>query len=117
MRRVLSLTILLGVAFALSCMGLSPHTGSTTCPSSGTVSILTAPAKSVYYTIQAPASPTANTGTVCFGGVGVTTTTGVCLLPGQAYTTPSFGNANSFDLSNVYIACTVNTDTIKYLYY
>ncbi len=63
------------------------------------------------YSIQTPVT---NTGSICWGGTTVTTSTAPCLLAGMSYTPPSQGNANAYDLSTVFMACTVNTDVLKW---
>lgn len=116
MKAVLYLSALLAIAFSLL-RGASPISGTTTCPISGTRVLVSTSTKVSTYTIVAPAAPTANTGVVCFGNTSITTTTGPCLLPGSSYTAPTQGNNAAYDLSQVSFACTVNTDTLKYIAY
>jgi hypothetical protein len=106
---------------AVSLFGSAPHSGSTTCPSSGNLAILSISVSTPTYTLLAPGSTDAvpNTGIVYFGGPAVTTSganVGFPLIPGSSYTAPTQGNAGPYNLHNVYIACSVNTDTIRYTY-
>jgi hypothetical protein len=103
-----------GILICLS-VGLAgaPTSGVTTCPTSGTKTILATSAKAATYTIQAAA---ANTGYICFGGSNITTSTGPCLNAGLFYTPPTQGNSAAYDLSTVFIACSVNTDKIAWVY-
>jgi hypothetical protein len=87
--------------------------GANTCPTSGAKAVSATSARSVTWTVQAPL---ANTGKIYIGGPTVTTSTGIALNPGDGYTNPSQGNAASYDLSQVYFACTVSGDSITYVY-
>lgn len=83
----------------------------TTCPSSGVKPISATQKKVVTYTIVADI---ANTGSVCWGDSGITTSTAPCLQVGMSFTGQPQGNSAAYDLSQIYIACTVNSDAIRW---
>jgi hypothetical protein len=113
--RCLILTLVLSLVLSA---GL--NSGSQTCPSSGNKLVIAAvtscPAnscKSSTWTIQAPSG---NTGKVYIGGSTVSTSVGVYLNAGDSASMPTLGNATPYDLTQVYIACTVAGDSIIYNY-
>lgn len=87
--------------------------GSNSCPASGNKQVTSSKASAAWYVIQAP---TANTGRVYIGDSGVTTSEGVFLSSGDSLSAPPRGNTASYNLADVYIACTETTDTITYVY-
>ena len=93
--------------------GGAPTSGTTHCPGSGVLSILSTPKKAVTYTVQAPIT---NTGQVCLGGPNISTTTGVCLQIGGSDTKNPQGNAAAYDLSTVYMACSATGDSVTWSY-
>jgi hypothetical protein len=112
MKRLLLLLIVAGCGF---CPGAAPITGSKTCPSSGNTPILATGVNTAQFTIL---SLVANTGAAVYiGGANVTTSNGLQLLPGQSYTPSTQGNAQVYNLGQVYLACANTTDTVRYVYY
>lgn len=111
MTRITSIFIL--IAGLTVCFGGSAKDGLNTCPSSGNKQIATTRTVVGTLTVQAPS---ANTGLIYFGGETVSTTRGVAINPGGAFTYPPMGNTQPYDLSNIRFACTVTADTITYNY-
>ncbi len=116
MRQLISTVALVAIA-TLFCWGSAPSSGSVTCPSSGNKALLSVSTRVLFYSLYTPGIATANTGFVCIGSSSVTTGSGICFDKGVYYSVPSVSNTSPYDLSQLYIACTVNTDTIRYLYY
>lgn len=108
------IVLLLALAFALPAGNIG--NGSNTCPTSGAKRLSATSIRSISFTVQAPAAPVANTGYVCLGGSAVTTTTGVCLGGGDAFTFAPASNTAQYDLTQIYFVCSVNTDLIAYTY-
>lgn len=86
--------------------------GHTTCPSSGNKPLTSTQIFATSYTLQPDA---ANTGLICWGGNSVTTSTTACLSLGMTYTAPVKNSSNTYDLSQVFIACTVSADSVNYV--
>ena len=111
MKIVFGVMITLLMASVL-CLWAAPSNGTISCPSSGNVSLSNTTLKVATYAVTAPLS---NTGQICIGGLGTTTSNGVCLVPAQSFSAAPQGNSQPYDLSTVYVACTVNTDTIRWI--
>ena len=108
--------IVLVVVFAA--YAAAPVTITVTCPVSGNTPLVSPQSSRTQvatYTIQAPIT---NTGTVYFGGnnVSSSSTNGLYLLAGMAYTEPPQGNSAKWDVSQTYISCTVSADVVKVKY-
>lgn len=112
MRKLIPFALLLLAALAVLA-GPAPTSGSKTCPSSGNVPITTTSVKAAYWVIQAPIT---NTGNICWGTATVTTSNAPCLTAGQSFYAGTQANSQPYDLSHVSIACTVNTDVVKYTF-
>lgn len=109
--RLLALILLVtGVAVAPAAQ---PRSGKNTCPTSGAKQVSATSARASTFTVQ---GTTANTGTIYVGDSTVDTSTGVALTGNDAFTFPPQGNAAAYDLKTTYFACTVNTDTITFIY-
>lgn len=111
MRRLLLALFLFGLSLSLAAADLK--NGVTSCPASGNAPVVTVGVKVSWYIIQAPL---ANTGNVTVGGSTVTTANSVILPPGYSLNSPPQGNTQPFDLSHIYIACTITGDQIRYVY-
>lgn len=103
--------LLLALAIALPAGNVT--SGSNTCPTSGAKKVSSTSTRAIHVTIQAD---TTNMGYIHLGGSAVTTSTGVYLGAGDANTLPPASNSAQYDLSQIYFACTVNTDTIVFTY-
>jgi len=87
--------------------------GSATCPSSGSKQVSTTSLKVIKLDIMAPL---ANTGTVYIGGSTISSTTGIPVTNASGYSFPPVSNSASYDLSNIYFACSQSADSITFLY-
>jgi hypothetical protein len=114
MRTIRFIALLLGLAICIPAGNVS--SGSNTCPTSGAKRISASSIRSITFTVQAPAAPVANTGYVCLGSSAVTTTSGVCLGGGDAFTFAPASNSAAYDLTQIWFVCSVNTDLITYTY-
>lgn len=109
--RTLRLALL---TFALVLRGGDLKSGSNTCPSSGAKAVsATSNTTASFWTVQAPVG---NTGKIYLGGASITTATGVALFAGDSLTAPTHGNTQPYNLNRTFFACTVNTDTITFVY-
>ena len=89
-----------------------PYHGNTTCPSSGNLAVSSLTTKYAQYTIQAKST---NTGIVHVGNYTVTSSTGIELPVNYSYNANPQSNIRPYDLSTVFIACTVNTDGVNWI--
>lgn len=110
------LGMLIGAALLVELHGASFRNGSNTCPTSGAKQLSSTSIRASWVTVQSPAAPSANTGRLHFGDSTVTTSNGVYISPGGTYTFPTEGNSAVYDLSNIYFACSVNTDIVNFNY-
>jgi len=108
--RLILIALLLSMTPAKSGSFMS---GSNTCPTSGNKAVASSTTKAVWYVIQ---TPTSNGGKIYVGGSNVTTSTGTALSAGDSLSAPPQGNSAAYDLAKTYIACTVNTDSVTYIY-
>jgi len=90
----------------------SPTSGSTTCPTSGAKRVASSSTKAITVTIQVPL---ANAGVIYLGGSTISSTTGIQLNKGDSFTFAPASNSNSWDLFQIYFACSTNTDTITWI--
>jgi hypothetical protein len=112
MKRIILLLLFVGCAYSPAG---APNTGAVSCPSSGNKPILSKSTPTSFFVVL---SPVTNTGSAVYiGSSNVTSSNGIILLPGQAYSTSPQGNAAVYDLGNTYLACATNTDAIRYVYY
>jgi hypothetical protein len=114
MKTLRFIAILLGLAVAIPAGNVS--SGSNTCPTSGAKRVAASSIRAITFTVQAPSAPVANTGYICLGDSAVSTTKGVCLGGGDAFTFAPASNSAAYDLTQVWFACSVNTDLITYNY-
>jgi len=87
--------------------------GSTTCPSNGSKQVASSSVRVAKIDLQAPV---ANTGVVYVGGSTISSTTGIALTNGDGYSVPPISNTASYDLTNIYFACSQSADKITYTY-
>ena len=109
-----TLFVLILLVCACLLVAMTPQNGTVTCPVSGNLAISTKSVKVPSYILSAPIT---NTGTIYVGGVTVTSSpaNGPYILAGMSLSGSPQGNTNAYDLGNIYIACTVSTDVIKWL--
>jgi|SRR5690349_21785378 len=111
MQRMLRFAALL-LALALALPAGNVSNGSNTCPTSGAKRISSTSIRAIHFTVQSVSS---NMGIIYLGGPSVTTN-GVAIGAGDADTFPPASNTAQYDLSQIYFACSVNTDSIVYTY-
>lgn len=106
------LTLLL-IAFAVTAQAAAVKDVAQTCPSSGRIQVSSTQTKASAVFIQAP---TTNTGLIYVGGSDVTTSNAAAIQAFGSFTFPAQANVQPYDLSQIFIACTVNTDVIRVTY-
>lgn len=111
MKTIRFIALLLGLSLAIPAGNVG--SGSTTCPASGAKRISSISLRSITFTVQAPSG---NMGTVALGGSAITTSTGVSLGSGDAYTFAPAANSAQYDLTGIWFACSNSSDTIVYTY-
>ena len=111
--RLLAISLFLVLALPLIAPAGQFGHGSNTCPASGSKAVSASTLYVSEWIVQAPA---ANTGSVYFGGSTVTTSTGTYIAPGGSIHYSPHGTSDTFNLAQIYFACTVNTDGITYTY-
>ena len=92
----------------------SPKSGATTCPSSGAKRLVTASTPAITVTVQVPLGNTG--GTIYFGDSTVSSTTGIALNKGDSFTFAPASNSNSWNLYQMYFACSDSGDKITWIY-
>lgn len=89
----------------------APASGSNTCPASGAKRVNSSARWAVTVTITAADD---NNGAVYIGGSDISSTTGVKLQAGDAFTLGSAGNANIWNLNQIWFACADANDGITW---
>lgn len=115
MKLTIALLLLLIFPVAASLMEAAAlGQGSQTCPAAVTSikQVSTTQTKAQWVWLQTPA----NSGTVRFGGPGLTSTTGVSMAASTNFLLPAIANVHAYDLSQTFIICSNTADSIVYTY-
>lgn len=120
MKLILALALALIFPVAASLLDAAAlGSGSQTCPASGIKQLSTTQIKASWVQLQAPSG---NTGAVGFGSTSVTVAAscaaarGNCLLANWTALLPPLANSQAYDLSQIFITCTVSADSLSYNY-
>jgi hypothetical protein len=115
MKRLLFLTLALAGMLAIpeNIRSGAIGQGSQTCPASGNKALSTVATRAVWVNVQ---GPSANTGQIYTGGPGVTTSTADFFGAYGGFFFPPEGGAATYQLNQIYIACTNSADSVTYKY-
>ncbi len=108
------LILILSLVMVQGLYSASPKSGSTTCPSAGAKRLVTVSTPAVIVTVQVPLGNTGST--IYLGDSTINSTTGIALNKGDSYTFSPASNSNSWNLYQMYFACSNANDTITWIY-
>lgn len=109
----LSLRLIPLLVAAVVLTGGSPGQGTQTCGASA-VRLSSSSLRTTFLVIYAP---TGNMGDVYIGNSSVSSTNSIPLDSGDSFSYPPQGNSATYDLTAIWLACTVPGDTVRYNYW
>lgn len=122
MKHLRLLLVVLAFSIPVSLRSGAIGQGLTTCPSSGAKQLSSTTTKTTWINIQAPSD---NAGAVYVGGPAIVGTSatcnasgskGACILSTGNVFMPAISNTSSYDLAQIWFACTTSSDSVRYLY-